>query len=287
LVFFAGSVLVIEYGYFYKDDPLIARPWRPYDPSHDLFHDPKLMYNVTSTPQAGLNNRTTSVEAGATVGGGSTVNGQLLNRGSAEDYDAWERLGNPGWGWNDLLPYFKRSVTFTPPGKWMQEEFGTTFDTDEAYGGQGPIHASYPPWSWPAQKIQMKAWTEMGLKVRKEGAGGNAVGVFWVPRAQNPVDQSRSYAVSGHLDPALKRDNFELLTGHRVVKVLLSNLQRAEGVKVTPRTGSTSNTTNIRAKKEVILAAGFHSAVILQRSGIGPRKVLDDAGIEVKVDLPG
>ena len=79
------------------------------------------------------------------------MNGMFLNRGSSEDYDAWEKLGNPGWGWHGLLPYFKKSVTFTPPGLWLQKEFGATFDEDAAYGKDGPIHASNPAWAWPGQ----------------------------------------------------------------------------------------------------------------------------------------
>jgi choline dehydrogenase-like flavoprotein len=73
------------------------------------------MYNLTYVPQVGLNGRAGPVAAGAIVGGGSAVNGMFFDRGSAADYDAWEQLGNPGWGWKDLLPYFKKSVTFTPP----------------------------------------------------------------------------------------------------------------------------------------------------------------------------
>jgi choline dehydrogenase-like flavoprotein len=282
-----GTVLVVEYGYLYHDDPFISRPWRPFNPSQNVFHDPKLMFNLSSTPQSGLNDRKTPVEAGATVGGGSTVNGMFLNRGSAEDYNAWERLGNPGWGWEGLLPYFKKSVTFTPPGKWLQQEYGTTYDVDAAYGGQGPIHSSYPPWAWPGQKVQLKAWKEMGVKQSREGAGGNAVGLFWVPRAQDPVTQTRSYAVTGHLDPALKRENFELLAGHRVVKVMLSNNLQAEGVIIKPRDLVNGNRTVVRARKEVIIAAGFHSPIILQRSGIGPQQVLEAAGIDVRLNLPG
>ena len=280
-----ATVLVVEYGYLYHDDPLIARPWQPFDPGRGLFHDPKLMFNFSSTPQAGLHNRQSEVSAASTVGGGSTVNGMFLNRGAAEDYDAWERLGNPGWGWKGILPYFKKSVTFTPPGEMLREEYGTTYNTESAYGGTGPIHLSFPEWSWPAQKIQMAGWQELGIENSQEGAGGNAVGVFWVPRSQHPSDQSRSYAVSGYLDPALQRNNFDLLPGHKVNQILLSRQHRAQGVLVQKRGGHANEV--ILATREVILAAGLHTPVIMQRSGIGPRNVLEGAGIDVQVELPG
>lgn len=279
------TVLVVDYGYLYHDDPLIARPWQPFDPSKNLFHDPKLMYNFSSVPQAGLHNRKSEISAASSVGGGSTVNGMFLNRGAAEDYDAWEKLGNPEWGWEGLLPYFKKSVTFTPPGRMLQEEYGMTYDVDAAYGGKGPIHLSYPEWAWPGQKVQMAGWKELGIENTTEGAGGDAFGMFWIPRAQDPKEQTRSYAVTGHLDPALQRENFDLLPGHRVNQIMLSRDNRAEGVMIQRRGGS--NISIVRASKEVIVAAGLHSPAVLQRSGIGPRIVLEQAGVDVRVELPG
>ena len=71
------------------------------------------LFNYTSVPQPGLNNRTSTVYAGAVVGGGSAVNGMFLDRGAAEDYDNWEALGNEGWGWDGLFPYFKKVSTLS------------------------------------------------------------------------------------------------------------------------------------------------------------------------------
>lgn len=68
----------------------------------------KYSRNYQSIPQPGLNNRSSPVYSAAVVGGGTVINGMFFNRGSAQDYDAWEALGNPGWGWKDLLPYFKK-----------------------------------------------------------------------------------------------------------------------------------------------------------------------------------
>ena len=280
-----ATVLVIEYGDYYPDDPLIKRPWQPFDPTNNLFHDPKLIFSFHSTPQVGLNHRRSEISAAATVGGGSTVNGMFLNRGAAEDYDAWEKLGNPGWGWEGILPYFKKSVTFTPPGRMLQEEYNATYDVDAAYGGDGPIHLSNPEWAWPGQKVQMAGWRELGINQSREGASGDAFGMFWVPRAQDPNNQTRSYAVTAHLDPALARDNFDLLPGYRVSQIMLSRDKRAEGVMIQRRGGTSVSI--IRARKEVILAAGLHTPVIMQRSGIGPRHVLKEAGVDIRAELPG
>ena len=79
---------------------------------------------------------------------GSTINGMMLNRGAADDYDNWERLNNSGWGWNGLLPYFVRSTMFQAPSPTLQEEFNITWN-ESAYGLDGPIHVSYAPFQWP------------------------------------------------------------------------------------------------------------------------------------------
>ena len=91
--------------------------------------------------------------------------------------------------------------------------------------------------------------------------------------------------MTGHLDPALERDTFDLLPGHRVKQILLSKDNRAEGVMIQRRGGRGNSI--IRAGKEVVLAAGLHTPVIMQQSGIGPRNLLEAAGIDVRVELPG
>jgi len=94
------TVLVVEYGHL-DNNIDILRPWQFPFLQRNLF-------NVTSVPQPRIKNRQTLVYAAAVVGGGSAVNAQFLDRGSADDYDNWEKLGNAGWGWNGLLPYFKK-----------------------------------------------------------------------------------------------------------------------------------------------------------------------------------
>lgn len=99
-------MLVIEYGYLVDGDDAILVP--------GLLNYTRYVYNITSVPQRGLDNNTFTVPAGAVVGGGTAVNGMFFDRGSAPDYDAWVKLGNPGWGWKDLLPYFKKVISHSP-----------------------------------------------------------------------------------------------------------------------------------------------------------------------------
>lgn len=136
-----------------------------------------------------------------------------------------------------------------------------------------------------------------GVEFPVEGADGHATGVFWCPNSIDPTTRTRSYSKTGHYDtkdgPAY-RDNFHLLTGHRVTQVLLEEaddgIWDATGVLFTPRDGDMpeAGAWRARARKEVVVAAGaLHSPQVLQRSGIGPLDVLEAAGVTQKVNLPG
>ncbi|PGH08327.1 hypothetical protein AJ79_06014 [Helicocarpus griseus UAMH5409] len=273
------TVLVVEYGYFDNDpaqiEPSSAGNWKAQNLS-----------NLTSEPQTSLSGTRGTVYAASVVGGGSTINGMFFNRGSPDDYNNFEKLGNPGWAWDDLLPYFKKFSTFHPPEDEVAKEFNITWDL-EAYG-EGPIHHSYPSYQYPGTKIQWDAMVEAGAVPQQEGSL-NAYGVFWIPAAIDPSTVTRSYAVSGYYDPIKDRTNLEIVTGTRVNEVLLDENKRANGVTVQPR-GSTDSeeVKTVKANTEIILCAGWlHTPQILQRSGIGPAPLLEIAGVEVLVDLPG
>jgi choline dehydrogenase-like flavoprotein len=134
-----------------------------------------------------------------------------------------------------------------------------------------------------------------GYRFPEEAAAGDASGIYWTPNSINPHTERRSFARTGHYDgEPERRDNFHLLPAHRVTQLLLTESSEsdswiAEGVRFTPRDGDMPDMPReVRAKREVIVAAGAaHTPQVLQRSGIGPRGVLEAAGAEVKVELPG
>tara|TARA_R110002003_G_scaffold384_2_gene19246 strand:+ start:49214 stop:49711 length:498 start_codon:yes stop_codon:yes gene_type:complete len=138
------------------------------------------------------------------------------------------------------------------------------------------------------------AWKELGVPAPKEGAGGDAVGVFWLPSSQDPKTQMRSYARTGHYDPVANRSNYHLLVGHKVTEIVLdkstdgSRKWKATGVKLQPVESKDAVGVTVSTNREVILAAGaVHTPGILQRSGVGPKDVLGAAMLDVKVELPG
>ena len=107
-------------------------------------------YKVSSVPQTEIVNQAIyNYAIGAVVGGSSAVNGMVFDRGSKVDYNAWEELGNQGWGWDGLFPYFKKSVDFTAPSVEDAKRFGYTWD--ERAWGDGPVQASLPPFQWETQ----------------------------------------------------------------------------------------------------------------------------------------
>lgn len=136
-----------------------------------------------------------------------------------------------------------------------------------------------------------KAWTEVGLPQQKEGAGGDAYGVFWFPSSQDPKTQTRSYGRTAHYDPVANRSNYHLLVGHRVNEVILDERTgtfKASGVRLQAVDSKNASAIEVRSRLEVILAAGaVHTPGILQRSGVGPSDVLKAAQIATKVELPG
>lgn len=136
-----------------------------------------------------------------------------------------------------------------------------------------------------------------GVEFPVEGADGHAVGVFWCPNSIDPSTRTRSYSKIGHYDteggPAY-RDNFHLLTGHRVTQVILEEgedgVWDATGVLFTPRDGDmpSDGAWTVKARKEIVVSAGaLHSPQVLERSGIGGKDVLEAAGVTTKVELPG
>jgi choline dehydrogenase len=180
-------------------------------------------------------------------------------------------------------------VTFTQPAPAVAQQYNYTWD-QSAYGGMGPIYASYPPFQWPDQPVLQKAWEEMGIKPVKECANGDKEGICWVPSSQHPVTARRSHAGLGHYANVLPRPNYDLLVKHQAIRVVYAN---AKGPKQGPpsveiKSLDDGHTFNISVRAEVIISAGaLHTPTILQRSGIGPATFLARAGIPVVLDLPG
>jgi len=205
---------------------------------------------------------------GKTLGGSSSINAMLYVRGHKWDYDHWSELGNDGWSFDEVLPYFKKA------------EHNEVFD-NEFHGKNGPLNVS---------KIRHKnksvddfVKTESSIFGFNEDLNGESQeGVGYYQTTQK--DGKRCSAAKAYLVPILDRENLTIITDTNVDKIIIED-GRASGVLCINEEGEKFE---VNAKKEVLLSSGaFGSPQILLRSGIGPREEIVKHGIEHKVDLPG
>ncbi|QDS73255.1 hypothetical protein FKW77_004259 [Venturia effusa] len=243
------------------------------------------MYDIYSAPVPNLGNQTFLVTVGNVVGGGSYVNGMQFDRGADADYNAWSELGNEGWGWTDLEPYFKKSNDFDPPSNTTVKTFGISY-REGAYG-TGPVKVSIPDYQFPDMKSIYHSWDDVDIPHPEDGFD-EPVGVYWSPNSINKKTATRTTSRSAYYDPIVSRPNLKLLTNTHVDEITFekdtAGALVATGVKYTPR--DTKKQTQATAIKEVILAAGgVFTPHLLMYSGIGPKDVLEAANITVKKEL--
>lgn len=249
--------------------------------------DTSVLISPISAPNEKLNNATSAVAVPAVVGGGSVVNGMGYNRGSEADYDAWEALGNPGWGWKGLLPYFKKSTTYNPPTAEAIAQWNITQDPS-AYG-DGPLRTHIPSFQYPDIAAFWRAFrADPAIVTPPDNNLGRGSGAFWVPSTIDARTMTRATARSAYYDTVnATRSNLQLLTGHTATQILFSSQGplTARGVRIVSR--ATNTTRDVFARRDVILAGGaIMTPHLLQVSGIGPRSVLQAASIPVKRDHP-
>ncbi|RPA83730.1 GMC oxidoreductase [Ascobolus immersus RN42] len=282
------SVLVVEAG--------------PLDKGENFIHIPRFVgtagdgltsvynWNFPAEPQPELNGRAINPPAGRCVGGSSAINALLFDRGSINDYNSWEELGNPGWGWKSLLPYFIKIETYNHPPKEIAQPFNITFDPS-AHGYSGPVQSSYGRGFTNQTDVIFDAFKDLGVPREVDGTNGRKVNALWGSFSLHPTNRSRSYARPAYFEPVLKRRNYDALLETRVTRILTSSSKggrksKANGIEIAK--SSTSARRTIKANREVILSAGaVASPKILQLSGIGPKKVLQSLNIPVVEDLPG
>jgi len=220
-------------------------------------------------PDPTLNGRQSMWNAGRMLGGGSSINGMVYVRGAAADYDEWAELGCTGWGWDDVLPYFRKSEGFTgEPG--------------QAHSAAGPWGIGPRPMPHPLAESFVVACEKYGLRRVDDYCSGDTDGAYLLNVAQR--DARRSSSASAFLDKqAMGRPNLTVVTGAMANRVLLED-GRAAGVAFAREDGTGGT---VRCRREVVLSAGtMQSPAILMRSGIGPADQLRSFGIDVARAAP-
>lgn len=231
-------------------------------------HNPRTDWCYLTEPDPGLNGRRLQWPRGKTLGGSSAINGLLYIRGQAADYDHWRQLGNSGWSFADVLPYFRRSE---------QQERGAS----EFHGTDGELSVQNTRTRWPLTEAFIQACTEVGIPRNDDFNGPQQEGAGYFQ--QTIRDGRRCSTAVAFLHPVRHRQNLTVLTKALTRRVVIED-GRAVGIEVLVD----GAVRTIRARREVVLAAGaINSPQLLMLSGIGPGSHLRDMGIDVRHDLPG
>ncbi|EJD41732.1 alcohol oxidase [Auricularia subglabra TFB-10046 SS5] len=281
------KVGLIEAGLYHKDDPAVLIP--------QGWNVGKTWGNAVShfatTPQKALNGRKVPMARGKGLGGSSMINLMGFLRAGAVEYDQIGELGNPGWSWKNILPYFMKAETVHAASPELQNQTHATIDPT-IRGHTGPVHTSFSQWFSEAIPPFFDAMINLGFEAILDGGDGTDADYVWNPiLAINQDTEERSYAANAYYEPNAGRDNLILLTGAQVIKVELSGTAdkdgnlRATGVTYVDTKNKKSYTAS--ASMEVVLSSGaIQSPQLLELSGIGNKELLTKFGIETRVDLP-
>ncbi|MET0604899.1 MAG: GMC family oxidoreductase N-terminal domain-containing protein [Beijerinckiaceae bacterium] len=230
--------------------------------------NPRSDWMFRTEPDPGLNGRSLNYPRGKVIGGCSAINAMIYMRGQAADYDGWRQLGLAGWGWDDVLPIFRK----------QQDHFS---GADDMHGAGGEWRVDAPRTSWELLDAFIEAAEQTGIRRTSDFNRGDneGCGYFQV----NQKNGRRWSAARGFLKPVLKRPNLELMT-HALVDRVTFDGRRATGV-VIRKDGATRA---LHARRDVILSAGtVATPAILERSGIGAGGKLAEIGVETIAESPG
>ena len=217
---------------------------------------------------------------GKQLGGTSAINLMFWTHASQADIDDWGQLGNDGWSWKSLLPYFMKSETYDAPTQKTAEDLGVSFTDPSVHGEHGPVINAYPEYYGIFAEYWWRTYQMLGLGVDGDPKGGLALGGFSNPIAVNQHTRTRSHAGVAYYKPVASRSNLHVITEALVQKVEFERKDQlvATGLEFNAR----GKNYTVKAKKEVIISAGvFESPKILELSGIGSSKILEEYGIGV------
>ena len=229
---------------------------------------PRFSWMYETAPQKAMNGRRMNQPRGRLLGGSSSVNAMVYMRGQAADYDHWRQLGNSGWSYEDVLPYFKKAEH----NERLHDEF---------HGSDGPLNVAERPYTNPLSHVFLEAAQQAGIPLNPDfnGAVQLGCGMFQVTQKNG----ERCSAAAAYLHPAAGRKNLTVVTKAQATRVLIED-GRAVGIEYV-RGGKLQTA---RATQEVVLAGGsINSPQLLLLTGIGPAQELGAIGVPVKFDLPG
>ncbi|KAJ0158987.1 Glucose oxidase [Colletotrichum tanaceti] len=279
----AVSVLIIEAGGSVFDNVNVTNP-----NGYGLAFDTDIDFAFQTTNQTHGGGSAQTMRAAKALGGTSTINGMAYTRAEASQIDAWERLGNEGWNWDALFPYYLRSEHFQTPEPARQAAGRLEYQA-ELHGEDGPLLTgwTYGQTNGTVPALLNSTLRNLGLPWNEDVNGGNMVGFSVFPRTVDQERAVREDAARAYYYPYRSRTNLRVLLNTRAQKITWKDnatVPTADGVEVVSANGSSSV---VRARREVILSAGaLVSPLLLELSGVGRPSVLRRHGIRTVVDLP-
>ncbi|KAF2997155.1 hypothetical protein E8E13_005383 [Curvularia kusanoi] len=279
-------VAVVEAGTFYQ----ISNPGLSSTPAGDVIwagsspsdQNPLVDWNFITTPQAGANNRRIKYTRG-----NSARNFMIYQRGDRGSYQNWaDQVGDDSYTFENLLPYFKKSVKFTPPNTRLRAANASAEYRADAFDASGgPLDVSYANYAGPFSSYMEGGMNSIGIPTREDFNSGDLLGSQYCSSTIKPSTQTRASSQATFLEAAKNRPNLKVYTLTQAKKILFDSNKRATGVQIPGLFGSTSTLT---AKREVILSAGaFQSPQLLMISGVGPAEQLGKFNIPVVADRRG
>ena len=234
-----------------------------------LLKNPNYNWMYEAEASAWTGGRRIPVPRGKTLGGSSSINGNVFNRGAPSDFDHWAQRGNPGWSYADVLPLFRRMETWLGP------------DSDGKRGQTGKLKVTPSPWSHPLCEAFLDGAESLGIPRNRDYNSGQQFGAAY---SQRTIASGRRQSASrAFLRPAMKSKNLSVVTSAHVTEILFDG-RAATGVRYA-RGGRTQET---HARREVILCGGvINSPQLLQLSGIGDPAHLVSIGVPVRHGAPG
>lgn len=207
---------------------------------------------------------------------------------SKANVDIWGALGNPGWDWETINPYYKKAYTLTLPSEEKCKELGLEYVDQSIHSSNGPLQVSFPDALVdPGANAWIESLKGLGYQMKRDPFSGQVKGGYINAATIDPVTKTRSSSTSAYYLPAKDRDNLRLITGALVSRVVLEPGASGELTATGVQYSFNGEQVTAKARKEVIISGGvYNSPKILELSGIGSPEILNKAGIEVLVDNP-
>ncbi|KAH8422440.1 GMC family oxidoreductase [Aspergillus melleus] len=280
------NVLLVEAGANRMGDPRVETPGF----IGLLYGNPEFDWDYMSEPQVHVNNRQIGQPRGRMVGGSSGMNFSLIMYPSAANFEAWESLGNDGWGAETMAPYLRKFHTYTSPSQTTSKLLATDrYLKEHDQGTNGPLPVTLPDVYGAFNEAWDKTFEALGFYTDADPIAGRKLGAFTSLLSVDPKTGKRGYAADYCTPEVLQRPNFDLISDTMVERILLNTEANGEvvatGIQVRTKDGKQQQ---IAAGREVILSAGtLNSPQLLELSGIGSKEILEKHDIPVILERSG